>query len=565
VPPTAAAEECSRVKVALAQLDTTAGDVRGNVERIRHAWKRARTEGADLLLVPELAVLGYPPRDLLLRDGVVRAAEQAVAGLARDFAEGPPAVLGTVVRNPARIGRPLCNAAVFVRGGRVEAVYGKRLLPTYDVFDEARYFAPGEGPVVVTVAGLRVGLSICEDVWSHDLVDGRRLYDADPIGDLVRGGADVVVNLSASPYHTGKDEHRRRVFGAEARRVARPIVACQQVGGNDDVLFDGRSRVYDALGRETVRLKAFEEYFAVVSVPGGPPLAAEPPADPDADSHELRAALVMGLSGYARKTGFRTAVLGLSGGIDSAVVACLAAEALGPKNVVCVAMPGPFSAPESEADARRLAATLGTDYRVVPIVPVYEAYLAALRPHLNGRPFDVTEENVQARVRGNVLMALSNKFGHLVLTTGNKSELACGYCTLYGDMSGGLAVISDVWKTRVYGLAHSFNRDREVIPAYTISRPPSAELRPYQKDSDSLPPYEVLDRILTARIERGMSLGEIVATAEHAATVERVLKMVERNEYKRRQMAPGLKVTPLAFGVGWRMPIARPVDLSGER
>ena len=549
------------MRIAIAQIDTTAGDVRGNTERIRRAWQRAKAEGADLLVVPELAVVGYPPRDLLLRDGVVRAAEAAVADLARDLRPGPAALLGTTTRNAAGTGRAIHNAAVLVRDGRVEAVYAKRLLPTYDVFDETRYFAPGDRPVVVEVAGRRVGIAICEDFWATDPVGGRRLYPADPPGDLARAGAEVVVALSASPYHAGKDERRRALFASEARRIARPLVSCQLVGGNDDVLFDGRSRVFDAQGRETHRLAAFREDFAVVDPFASTPLPPEPPTDA---ADELRCALVMGLAGYAEKTGLRTAVLGLSGGVDSAVTACLAAEALGAGNVLGIGMPGPFSAPESEADARRLAKNLGLGFEVVPIGPVYEAYLAMLRPVLLGRPFDVTEENVQARIRGNVLMAISNKRGPLVLTTGNKSELSVGYCTLYGDMSGGLAVISDVWKTRVYDLARLYAREGPSIPAYTIDRPPSAELRPDQKDSDSLPPYDVLDRILERRIEQGAGLREIVATGEDPVTVERVLRMVERNEYKRRQMAPGLKVTPLAFGVGWRMPIARPTDLSGE-
>jgi NAD+ synthetase len=552
------------VKVALAQIDTTAGDVRGNGERIRAAWRRAGAEGADLVVVPELAVLGYPPRDLLLREGVVRAAEAEVDRLAREFADGPAALLGTAIRNRAATGRALHNAAVFCRGGRVEAVYAKRLLPTYDVFDEARYFAPGEGAVVVEVAGRRVGLSICEDLWVRDRVAGRRLYDADPPADLVRAGVDVVVNLSASPYHVGKDAHRHHVVAGEAARMRVPVVYVQLVGGNDDVLFDGNSRVYDAAGRDVAHLAAFEEDWTVVDPErAAPPAPVAPPRPPD-DAEDLRRALVMGLSGYARKVGMRTAVLGLSGGVDSAVTACLAVDALGAANVLGVAMPGPYSAAMSLEDAETLAKGLGMPFRVVPIGPVYDAWLEALRPAFRDRPFDVTEENLQARIRGNVLMALSNKLGHLVLTTGNKSELAVGYCTLYGDMCGGLAVISDVWKTRVYDLARLYRRRGGAIPQRTIDRPPSAELRPDQRDSDSLPPYDVLDRILARRIERGASREELVAAGEDPAVVERVLRMVDRNEYKRRQMAPGLKVTPVAFGSGWRMPIARPMDLSGE-
>jgi NAD+ synthetase len=339
----------------------------------------------------------------------------------------------------------------------------------------------------------------------------------------------------------------------------------QLVGGNDDVLFDGRSRVYDAEGRDLLRLAAFREDRKILDLERAAPLPPEAPADgPTERAAEIRRALVMGLEGYARKTGFGSAVLGLSGGVDSAVTACLAAEALGPDRVLGVSMPGPFTTTLSKDEARRLAALLGIQFREIPILPMYDAFLATLQPHFDGRPFDATEENLQARVRGTVLMALSNKFGHLVLATGNKSEMAVGYCTLYGDMNGGLAVISDVWKTTVYDLANLYRTEGR-IPPRTIERPPTAELRANQLDTDSLPPYPVLDRILRLRVEEGRSHSEIVASGEDPATVERVLRMIERNEYKRRQMAPGLRVTPLAFGVGWRMPIARPVDLSGEK
>jgi NAD+ synthetase len=553
------------LRVALAQIDTTAGDVPGNAARVRAAWERARADRVDLLVVPELALVGYPPRDLLFREAVVRAAEEALASLAAATADGPAAVVGTAARNPDPVGRALHNAAAFLRGGRVEALYRKRLLPTYDVFDEARYFEPGTETVVVEVAGRRVGLSVCEDLWVRDEVRGRRLYGrADPPADLARAGVDVVVNLSASPYHLGKDAHRRLLLADEARRMGATLVYVQLVGGNDDVLFDGNSRVFDASGRDLLRLAAFSEDARVLDLDRADPLPEEPPED---ETDELRRALVMGIAGYARKVGMGTAVLGLSGGVDSAVTACLAAEALGPENVLGVAMPGPFSAPESLEDARALARNLGIAFRTIPIVALYEAWLEALRPHFEGLPFDATEENLQARIRGNVLMALSNKLGHLVLATGNKSELAVGYCTLYGDLSGGLAAISDVWKTRVYDLARRLNARAATppIPRRTIERPPTAELRPGQRDTDSLPPYDVLDRILRRRVEEGASLSDLLASGEDPATVEGVLRRIERNEYKRRQMPPGLKVTPTAFGVGWRMPIARPVDLSVER
>ncbi len=550
------------MRIALAQLDTTAGDVAGNRTAIAAAWDEAARGGADLLVVPELALLGYPPRDLLLRDSVIRAAEQALEDLAVAFAHAPPAIIGTVARNPRPTGPGIINAAAFLRGGRIETIYAKRLLPTYDVFDERRYFAPGDAPCIVEHGGLRIGLLVCEDLWVRDLVRGRHLYDADPPADLKAAGVDLVVSISASPYHGGKDATRSALFAGEAKRMGVPLVAVNQVGGNDDVLFDGRSRVYDAEGRVCTALPAFEPAFRILEI-GADGCAAEPPEPAPEPTEELRRALVMGLAGYSRKTGMRKALVGLSGGVDSAVVACLAAEAFGPEHVLTVAMPGPFTSDASNEDAASIAAALGVEHITIPILPPYGGFLEVLQPHFGERAFDVTEENLQARARGTILMALSNKFGHLVLTTGNKSELAVGYCTLYGDMNGGLAVISDVWKTQVYDLARLYAA-RGWMPMRVIERPPSAELAPDQKDSDSLPPYAVLDRILEARIERGASLHELIAAGEDPDLAERVLKMVERNEYKRRQMAPGLKVTPTAFGVGWRMPIARPVDLSGE-
>jgi NAD+ synthase (glutamine-hydrolysing) len=550
------------VRVALAQINTTAGDVRGNAGRIRGAWERAAREAADLVVLPELAVVGYPPRDLLLREGVIRAAEDATAELARACADGPAMVLGTVARNPGGVGPGIVNAAAFLRAGRVEAVYAKQLLPTYDVFDERRYFAPGEESVVVEIGGLRVGLLVCEDLWVRDLVGGRHLYDADPPAALKAAGIDLAVGISASPYHGGKDGYRADLFASEARRMGVPLVSVQLVGGNDDVLFDGRSRVFGRDGSEQLRLAAFEEDFRVVEV-GGEGEAAAPDVEDLPAGEEMRRALVMGLRDYARKTDMPRALLGLSGGVDSAIVACLAVDALGAENVLAVSMPGPYTADMSKEDAASLAGALGIELLEIPIQGPYDAFVEALAKPFEGRERDVTEENIQARVRGLILMALSNKLGHLVLTTGNKSEISVGYCTLYGDMNGGLAVISDVWKTKVYDLAGPYV-ERGVMPRRIVDRPPSAELAPDQRDSDSLPPYEVLDRILRPRIERGASLHEIVAAGEDPAVAERVLRMVDRNEYKRRQMAPGLRVTQTAFGVGWRMPIARPVDLSGE-
>ena len=557
------------MRIALAQINTTAGDVAGNTARLRAAAERAAAAGAQLLVAPELAIAGYPPRDLLLRPGFVAAVEAATQSLADALPEGLAAIVGTVWRDTRPEGPPIVNAAAFLQDSAVRALYAKRLLPTYDVFDERRYFAPGDAPCAVEVGGQRVGLLICEDLWGRDPVYGRTRYHVDPPAEVKALGVDLVVGISASPYHGGKDTHRRDLFAEEARRLGVPLIAVNQVGGNDDVLFDGRSRVFDGKGRVRQRLAAFEEDHGLVDLAHLPaPLTDELP-DPDPDAHEdapaeeLRQALVMGIRDYSEKTGLRRAILGLSGGVDSAVTACLAADALGPENLWTVGMPGPFTAQMSRTDAEVLSERLGCRFLEIPIAKAYDAFLETLTPHFDGKPFDVTEENIQARIRGAYLMALSNKHGHLVLTTGNKSEVAVGYCTLYGDMNGGLAVLSDVWKTRVYDVAALYV-EQGIMPKRIVDRPPSAELRADQKDSDSLPPYEELDRILRVRVEQGWSPQRIVAQGEDPSTVERICRLVERNEYKRRQMAPGLKVTPLAFGVGWRMPIASPIDLSNE-
>ncbi len=549
------------MKIALAQINPIAGDIPGNIALIRSAWTRAAERGADLVCFPELAVLGYPPRDLLLRDAVVRHAEAATVSLAESFRNGPAAIVGTVTRNPRPHGAPLSNAAVFMADGKIQATYAKQLLPTYDVFDERRYFAPGESSVVVTYKGRRIGLLVCEDLWHRDLVYGRERYGADPSAQLAERGVDVVVGLSASPFHGGKDVHRTALFANEAKRMGAVLVCVHQVGANDDVLFDGRSRVFDQAGNERLRLPGFESADGTVDL-NNLPDALEPLPELD-DAHDVRRALTMGIADYSSKTGLKQVLLGLSGGVDSALTACLAAEALGPENVWAIAMPSAFNLEMSRTDAETLAGNLGIRFSTIPIEPAYDTFLKMLEPHFGGKPFDVTEENIQARTRGLILMALSNKFGHLVLTTGNKSEVAVGYCTLYGDMNGGLAVLSDVWKTEVYDISRLY-MDEGVMPARIIERPPSAELRPGQQDSDSLPPYAELDPLLKARIEQGKSAEEIIAMGHDRGRVIRILKLIDRNEYKRRQLAPGLKVTRRAFGVGWRMPIARPIDLGSE-
>ena len=549
------------MKIALAQINPIAGDIPGNFALISDGWRRAAERGADLVCFPELAVLGYPPRDLLLRDAVVRHAASAVEELAQTFRDGPAAVVGTVTRNPRPHGAPLGNAAVFLADGRVQATYIKQLLPTYDVFDERRYFAPGESSVVVTYKGRRIGLLVCEDLWHRDLVYGRERYGADPSAQLATRGVDVVIGISASPFHGGKDAHRTALFAGEAKRMGAVLVCVHQVGANDDVIFDGRSRVFDQAGQERLRLPGFESTDGMVDLNDLPDVL-DPLPELD-DAQDVRRALTLGIADYSAKTGLDRVLIGLSGGVDSALTACLAADALGPDNVWAIAMPSRFNLEMSRTDAETLAGSLGIRFSTIPIQPAYDTFLTMLAPHFKDRPFDVTEENIQARTRGLLLMALSNKFGHLVLSTGNKSEVAVGYCTLYGDMNGGLAVLSDVWKTEVYDIARLY-LDEGAMPARIVERSPSAELRPDQQDSDSLPPYAELDPILRARIEQGKGAKEIIAMGHKRETVIRMLKLIDRNEYKRRQLAPGLKVTRRAFGVGWRMPIARPIDLGSE-
>ncbi|MFH1501779.1 MAG: NAD+ synthase, partial [Candidatus Eisenbacteria bacterium] len=462
-------------------------------------------------------------------------------------------LVGTVTRSERPAGKGLHNSAVLLRDGEVLATIHKSLLPTYDVFDEARYFDPVDEARPVPFDGEVLGISICEDAWNDPSLWRRPVYTRDPIAELAEGGATLFVNVSASPYYVGKDEIRYRLFARHAVTHGVPFLAVNQVGGNDELVFDGRSACVAPDGTLTAYLPAFDEDVRVVDVNeagDGATFVADEPTE------SMRRALVCGLRDYARKCGFRKAALGLSGGIDSAVVAALAAEALGPANVLGVTMPSPYSSAGSIEDSRVLASNLGIGFAVIPITDVYQAYLDELEPYLGGPEIGVAEENIQARVRGNVLMALSNESGYILLSTGNKSELAVGYCTLYGDMSGGLSVISDVPKTAVYELADALNRGREVIPRSIIEKPPSAELRPDQSDQDTLPPYDVLDRILDLYVDRGLSPGEIADEGMRRDVVDWVVRAVNRNEYKRRQAAPGLKVTSKAFGSGRRMPMA---------
>jgi len=541
------------LRVAVAQIDTTVGDFPGNVAKILASGRRAEKEAADLVLFPELAVCGYPPRDLVERASFIAASEKAADRIAR--ATGAATwIFGALVANRGASGRRVFNAAVAARGGRRVALYRKRLLPTYDVFDEGRYVEPGDCSLVLRIAGRRVAVTICEDIWNDKTFWSRPLYDTDPVSELKPLDLDLHVNISASPYALGKNRLRRRMMERIARRTGVPLVHCNLVGGNDSLVFDGASTAFDARGRLVGAARRFEEDFWTIDLPGG----RGPVPPDDAALPGLRRALVLALTDYAGKCGFESAVLGLSGGIDSAVTATLAAEALGPGKVLGVAMPGPYSSPGSLRDAKDLADRLGIRFAEVPIGPVLEAYRATLGPLVGMERPSPTEENLQARIRGAVLMALSNRFGHLVLSTGNKSEIAVGYCTLYGDMAGGFALLSDVPKTLVYELAAELNRAGERIPRATIEKEPSAELRPNQKDSDSLPPYDRLDPLIDALVDHALP---VAAAARRAgvprALAEEISGRIDRNEYKRRQMPPGPKVTARAFGEGRRYPIAQ--------
>lgn len=544
------------MRVALAQTNPTVGDIEGNAARIQAHIEQARAQAADLVIFSELAIFGYPPKDFLLRSTLVARNLAALDAIAAQC-QGISAIVGYV--QPLETGTGLANAAAYCCQGKVSARYAKRLLPTYDVFDETRYFTPGtkvETVAVPTLAGrVRVGLTICEDLWNDEQFDGRRVYGLDPIQETVAAGAELIVNISASPFEVNKHLKREHIFAEQAREHGVALAWVNQVGGNDDLLFDGASLVMDKTGRVCARAPSFAEHLQVVELDASD--AAELTAYPTA-IETIRRALVLGTRDYVHKCGFREVVLGLSGGIDSAVTAVLAVEALGADCIHAVAMPSRYSSDHSLTDAEALAANLGIDYRVVEIEQVHQALEATMAPHFGSTPPGIAEENIQARLRGNIVMALSNKFGWLLLTTGNKSELAVGYCTLYGDMSGGLAVLSDVPKTVVYDLARHLNATYPgpCIPESSITKPPSAELKDDQCDQDSLPPYDTLDAILEQYVERERGVDEIAATGFPRELVQRIARLVDVNEYKRRQAAVGLKVTTRAFGTGRRMPIA---------
>jgi NAD+ synthase (glutamine-hydrolysing) len=514
-----------------------------------------------LVVFPELAVCGYPPRDLLFKRHFVPDVAKSLNEIAAAVGE-VPLLVGTVEANPGGQGRPFFNSAAFCHRGAVITQVRKCLLPTYDVFDEDRYFEPATVASVIVHAGQRIGVTICEDIWTHPMISTRRLYNGlDPVKQLAAQKCDLMVNLSASPWNHGKGGVRQTLVTDAARALGCPVAYVNSVGGNDELIFDGRSLVSDPEGRVQTGLAAFAEELAVAETARGP--SALSPTFEQPEMADIQAALTLGLRDYAHKSGFKTALVALSGGIDSAVVGAVAAAAFGPQNVIGVSLPSLISSQHSRDDARRLAEVLGMRFETIAIGDVVGACEEALAPEFAGRARDVTEENIQARVRGVLMMALSNKFGALLLTTGNKSEMAVGYCTLYGDMCGGLAVISDVFKTQVYALANWINADARragrtpPIPQSSIDKVPSAELRPNQSDQDSLPPYDVLDAVLKGYVEEGLSRADLVGQGFSEAIVADVIRKVDLNEYKRKQAAPGLKITPLAFGVGRRIPIVQ--------
>ena len=547
------------MKIALAQINPTVGDFTGNLDKIVSAARRSVDHGARLTVFSELAVCGYPPADFLEKPSFLLRCRQAVEELALATRDLSTAVLaGVALPASPNAGKPAVNAAVLFDRGRVLLEQHKRLLPFYDVFDEQRYFSPAASQQVVELDGLRLAITICEDAWNDKNFWPRRLYSLDPMEELMRQNPSLHVNLSSSPFWHSKRKLRRQILAAIARRDGVPVMICNQVGGNDSLIFDGSSFAMNGRGEIVAQAASFEEDLVIAD-----PFVAPPIADPhDDDTEAAYRALVIGTRDYVRKCGFRKAIVGLSGGIDSALVAAIAAEALGKENVLGIGMPSPYSSVGSIQDSRRLASNLGICFEVIGISDLFKGYTSALQPLFEGRPPDITEENIQSRIRGNLLMALSNKLGALVLTTGNKSEMAVGYCTLYGDMVGALAVIGDLVKTRVFAICRWLNRDREVIPPAIIEKAPSAELRPDQKDTDSLPPYETLDPIIEAYVER-------YETPEHISEqygfsldlVKQVVRLVERSEYKRQQAAPVLKVTSKSFGMGRRFPIAVKVQV----
>jgi NAD+ synthase (glutamine-hydrolysing) len=538
------------MRIGFAQINTTVGDIGANRDLILSAYTKAVSLGADLVLTPELALTGYPPQDLVFKSRFVPETLESLEQL-RGAVGSVPLLVGYVDFNPSKTGKPFVNACgVLVKQEPVRKIF-KTLLPTYDVFDEARYFDPAQDQEPIELLGTKIGITICEDIWTDKYLKWD-LYHKDPVSVLVSKGARVILNLSSSPYSVGKPALRRKMVSELAATYGVPFYYCNAIGGNDQLLFDGNSFAIDASGQTIFQMAGFREDVGLAQSSGKPFRPSE--LSPEQEIYE---ALILGVRDYFSKCGFKTAVLGLSGGIDSAVTAAIAVEALGRENVVGVSMPSQYSSQGSLDDAAALAKNLGIVWHVIPIKEPFEVLKNQFKEIFASKSEDTTEENMQSRLRGLILMSMSNKFGHLLLTTGNKSELAVGYCTIYGDMCGGLAVISDVPKTIIYRLANWINRETEVIPNNSITKPPSAELKPDQKDQDTLPPYEILDEILKLYVENQLSPEDIEDRGFDPEIVRWIQRKVDMNEYKRRQAAPGLRVTSLAFGMGWRMPIAQ--------
>jgi NAD+ synthase (glutamine-hydrolysing) len=549
------------MKVALLQLNFTVGDLKGNAAKILSAVRKAEDSGAELCITPEMALTGYPARDLLLNSWFVRSAVVTAESLARDLAGGPAVLVGCPEEAPGALPRPCYNSAFLLKDRAVASTFRKRLLPNYDVFDEARYFEPADEVGVLELGGARIGVTICEDIWNDGNFWTEYHYHEDPVAALAGCGVELIVNLSASPFSLGKQQIREAMLGDLAARYGLPILYTNQVGGNDDLVFDGRSLFLDGRGRILARGLPFAEDILLIDTRGQGNRVSGDSFEPEP---EAWAALVTGTRDYVRKSGFSSVLIGLSGGIDSTLTAAVAVEAIGAENVLGVLMPSPYTSRESTEDGLELGRILGIRTLTIPIGPLMNAFDNALAPAFQGRSRDVTEENIQSRIRGNLLMALSNKFGSMLLTTGNKSELAVGYCTIYGDMSGGLAVLSDVPKTLVYRLCRWLKDTRGTVTDSVLAKPPSAELRPGQTDQDTLPPYELLDRILAGLIERRASVEDLAGQGFDRGVVREVADMIRRAEFKRKQAPPGIKITDRAFGTGWRMPIAARIRRDGE-
>ena len=545
--------ERNGLKIALAQLNPTIGDFEGNSQKIIQACQASEKAGADLVVFSELVLTGYPPRDLLYKPDLICEGQKSLESLVA-LIQGPAVLMGHVGKRKNGTGKGLTNSAVLFQNGQVLAQADKVLLPTYDVYDETRYFQAASHPVIYELSGTKLGITICEDIWNFPDFYDQDIYLSNPVEQLAQAGADIILNISASPYRVGRWQTRLKLGQHIVNRFKLPFVLVNQVGGNDDLLFDGHSFALSASGEVIAQAKGFEEDLVVVDLDK---TKGDVCPTPECDEEEMFRGLVMGVRDYLHKCGYSKAVVGLSGGIDSAVVAAIAVAALGAEQVMGISMPSQYTATQSISDAKRLAGNLGISFSVVAINELFEQYKKSLSPLFSGMAEDVTEENIQARIRGNILMAASNKLGSMVLSTGNKSEMSVGYCTLYGDMAGGLSVISDVPKMKVYALAHWINRDKEMIPQAIIERPPTAELRPNQTDQDSLPPYEVLDSILEGYVEKHWSVERLIEEGHDAEVVRQVVRKVDSNEYKRNQAAPGLKVTAKAFGSGRRNPIAQ--------